>query len=114
MIKNLKVILFLTLFFVAGVVSAEEGHGEGIPKIVYYQALNFFGLLLIMFFIVKGKVSGFFNKRREELTKAIGESRRLKEEAEKKHEEYSIKIQTLEKETEASMEKIRQDGEAAK
>ncbi len=95
--------------------SAEAAHHEGgIPRIVYIQAFNFFGLLAIFYFLLRKKVSGFFATRHETLKVAVNESRRLKEEVEKKHQDYLTKLQSLEKTGAETLEKIKKDGESLK
>jgi F-type H+-transporting ATPase subunit b len=92
----------------------EVGHEAGIPRVVFYQALNFFGLGAILYFLLRKKVSGYFAKRHDDLTKALREARVLKEEAERKHQEYVLKIKKLEIDAESILNQIRKEGEATK
>ena len=89
-------------------------HEGGIPKIVFYQALNFFALIGLLYYLTKNKVTGFFNKRHETLKAAVNESRRLKEEAEKRHQDYTLKFQKLDQDTEENIEKIKREGAETK
>ena len=92
----------------------EEGAAEaetGIPRIVYYQAINVFLLVAILVYFLKPKVGAFFNGRRETVLAALKEANRIKTEAENKHQEYVIKIQELQKEQDSVLEQIRRDGE---
>jgi F-type H+-transporting ATPase subunit b len=112
-----NILLYFFLLLISAVAFAEESHGAhegGIPKVVYYQALNFFTLIAILAYILKSKVSSFFTKRYDTLKAAIQESRRLKDEAEKRHQEYSVKLQKLENEMSHSLEKIQSEGEIIK
>ncbi|MDZ4677307.1 MAG: ATP synthase F0 subunit B [Oligoflexia bacterium] len=121
--KNKDRIFLLTLLTAMIVVSlaafAESGShasgaNHGVPKIVYYQALNFFGLLIILYFVVKNKVSGYFSARHKTLTAAITEAQRMRTEAAKMHEEYSVKIQNLEREAGQMLEQMKLEGKEAK
>jgi F-type H+-transporting ATPase subunit b len=87
---------------------------HGVPKIVIYQALNFFGLLLILYFVIKNKVSSFFVARHKTLTAAITEAQRMRTEAAKLHEEYSVKIQNLEREADNMLNQMKREGKEAK
>jgi F-type H+-transporting ATPase subunit b len=94
---------------------AEGVHHEvGVPKVVYYQALNLGILVIGLVYLLRKKAQGFFKKRHSDLTVAIQEARRAKDEAEKRHQEYSLKIRNLEKESSSYFEQMRQEGEAAK
>ncbi len=110
-----KLVLFMVLTLICSIVLGGEhegaAHEGGIPQIVFYQAINFFGVVLLLFFIGRKKVSGFFNKRYEALAGAVREAKLLKEAAEKKHEEYTVKIQNLNRESEKILQQIRADGE---
>jgi F-type H+-transporting ATPase subunit b len=108
----LGILICSTLAF--GEEGAAESHASGIPRIVFYQALNFFGLIAILFYLMRNKVQAFFLKRHEVLTAALTEARRVREEAEKKHQEYTIKIQNLENESGNLIAQIRKEGEEAK
>ena len=111
-------IFFAAIIIITSVAFAEESgseaHESGIPRIVFYQALNFFGLIVILFYLTKSKVKDFYFQRHKTLTAALTEAKRIREEAEKKHQEYTIKIQDLEKQADAVIEKIRLEGEQAK
>lgn len=112
-----KWILLLFVLFGTWAWAQEPGGGHesgGIPTTVYYQALNFFALLAVLFFFLKKRIGTHFEKRHEVLTTALTESRRAKEEAEKKHQEYSVRLRDLEKEASQTLENIRREGEEVK
>jgi len=110
--------IFVVVTILSPCAFAEEGAGShaegGVPRIVLYQALNFFGLLIILFFVVKNKVGGFFAKRHETLTLALNEAKKQKQEAEKRHQEYVIKIQNLERDATVFIDQIKKDAEESK
>jgi F-type H+-transporting ATPase subunit b len=118
--NNKTIYLFFLGVVVATFVStfafAEEAevHSGGIPRIVFYQALNFFGLIAILIYLVRSKVSAFFFERHKTLTAALTEAKKIREDAEKKHQEYTIKIQNLENQSDSLIDQIRREGEEAK
>ncbi len=87
---------------------------SGIPKIVIYQAINFTGLVLILYFALRKKVSAYFLKRHGDLTLQLREAKQLKDEAEAKNKEYLEKIRNLESEASQILAQIRTEGEASK
>ena len=111
-----KVIYLFVFLFSALSLASEHGaaHEGGIPKVVFYQALNFFLLIGVLYFLLRSKVTQFFNKRHDTLKVAVNESKRLKDEAEKRHQEYTVKLQKLETDMAHSLEKMRSEGEQLK
>ncbi len=109
------IILIINVFAYAadGGGHAAGGH-QGIPKTVFYQALNFFTLMILLYFILRNKVGGFFSSRHKNLTVALAEAQRVKAEAAKVHEEYTLKIQNLEREAGNMLEQMRSEGKDAK
>jgi F-type H+-transporting ATPase subunit b len=122
MIRNYRNLLlvfcllaFIFLLSLASLGSEGEALSEhSIPKVVLYQAVNFFGLLLIMYFALRKKVSAYFSRRHDDLTAVLLEAKKQKEEAEQKHQRYSLKIKNLEKEGAKVLDQIRIEGEESK
>jgi F-type H+-transporting ATPase subunit b len=85
-----------------------------IPKVVLYQAINFFCLVGLLYYFLRKPVVAHFAKRHDDLTLAIREAKKLKEEAEAKHQEYVLKIKNLEGESTKILNQIRSEGEASK
>ncbi len=85
-----------------------------IPKVVFYQAINFFCLVGLLYYFLRKPAKAYFAKRHDDLTSAIREAKRLKEEAEAKHQEYVLKIRNLETESTRILNQIRAEGEASK
>jgi F-type H+-transporting ATPase subunit b len=118
--KLFKTLLFTIVLAIGFAALAEEGgaehaeHAEGIPRVVVYQFINFFGLMAILYFALKNRVRDFFTKRHDNLTSAIREARRAKEEAETRHQEYVVKIQNLEREASAYLDQIKREAEDSK
>jgi F-type H+-transporting ATPase subunit b len=112
------IILLVVLSLVGVVCLAEEGaeavQAPGIPKIVFYQAINFFGLLAILYYFLHKKVAAHFVKRHDDLTLQLREAKKLKDDAEVKHQEYLVKIKNLESEADQILTQIKLEGEASK
>ncbi|MBK9293681.1 MAG: ATP synthase F0 subunit B [Oligoflexia bacterium] len=89
-------------------------HTNELPKIVLYQAINLSILVGILYYFLKGKVGAFFVNRHKSIKDAVNESKRLKEEAEKRQLEFEKKLQNLERDTQKTMELIRKEGELTK
>jgi F-type H+-transporting ATPase subunit b len=85
-----------------------------IPKIVFYQAINFFCLVGLLYYFLRKPVKAHFAKRHNDLTTAIREAKKLKDEAEAKRQEYVLKIKTLESESAKILNQIRTEGESSK
>ena len=63
--KNWIFLVTLAVLLVTVAAFGEEPaeHEEaGVPRVVYYQALNFFALLAILYFALKSKAGAFFKK----------------------------------------------------
>lgn len=116
--RNLVLILAISAwgaYSLASGPAGEHGHAEGgVPSTVYFQALNFFGILFILGFFLRKKIVGFFDKRHEELKLAVEESRRMRREVQKRHEDYTVKIQSIDKLTQEVLQKISQEGQQAR
>jgi F-type H+-transporting ATPase subunit b len=85
-----------------------------IPKVVFYQAINFFCLVGLLYYFLRKPVKAHFTKRHDDLTSALREAKKLKEEAEVKHQEYVLKIRNLENESAKILNQIKAEGEASK
>jgi len=85
-----------------------------IPRVVLYQTINFLCLGLLLYFFLRKPVAALFLKRHNDLTAAIREAKKLKEEAEAKYQEYLAKIQTLESDSARVLNQIKAEGEASK
>ncbi|MBC7171397.1 MAG: hypothetical protein H5U40_03165, partial [Polyangiaceae bacterium] len=79
----------------------EHGHGPGHLADVFKSkdflaALVNFGLLVLIFgWAVKNKVTPLLVERRRQVVEGLAEAKRLKEEAEAKHKEYSDRLAKL-------------------
>ena len=110
----LSFLVFVAVSLFAIGAFAEEATGvaeTGVPRMVYYQAFNFFALIAILVYFLKSKVGPFFKKRHDDVVEALKEANRIKTEAENKHQEYVIKIQELQREQDSVLEQMRRDGE---
>jgi F-type H+-transporting ATPase subunit b len=85
-----------------------------IPKVVLYQAINFLCLVGLLYYFLRKPTKAYFAKRHDDLTSAIREAKRLKDEAEAKHQEYVLKIKNLEAESTKILNQIKAEGEASK
>lgn len=59
-----------------------DGHGGGVPKVVMYQAVNFFIFAAIIFFSAKNKVVTLFRERSEDFFRQAREAEQRKKELE--------------------------------
>ncbi len=89
----------------------EHGHGGAVTvhdlqNMEFYGAVANFVLLVLVFgFAVKKKVTPFLVERRRQVVESLEEARRLKEEAEAKHKEYTDRLAKLD----AELAQIRAD-----
>jgi F-type H+-transporting ATPase subunit b len=113
--KTASLGFLVVIFIIVSHGYAEElAHHEAlqhIPKTVGYQAFNFFGLVIILAFVLRTRVADFFTGRHDKLVQAVTEARRVQEEAARKHQDYQVRLQTLERQAEAQIENIRREGE---
>ncbi len=92
---------------------AAEGHGEGIPKIVFYQTINFSLFALIMGWILFKKVDiiGVFAKRKSEYLAAVQKYEKAKQEAERLAADLKIRLEKLETSAAESIQKAKKDAD---
>ena len=100
----------------AGEAHGATGHGapHEIPKVVFYQAVNVSGLILLFYFLLRKKAKLFFEERHEKVAEAIDQAKQAHEEAQKRHEHYKLQIKSLETEADSHIDAVHREGEEAK
>lgn len=101
---------------VLALTSASAGHGED-PfnwMFVLKHAVNLVLLVGLIVYLVRTPFLSFLKKRKENLTSEIDQAKKAIDDARKKHEEYSAKLQNLEKEINSLKENIKKQGQREK
>lgn len=94
---------------------AVEGEGHGFPWVHWVVSLVNFAIFLgVLVYFAGGRVQSFFHNRREILLADLNEAKRLREEAQAKLDEYSNRLNSLEKERKALMDEYHAQGEREK
>jgi F-type H+-transporting ATPase subunit b len=75
-------------------------------------SFNFFLLVVLLVVVLRGRVQTGLAERRKFIEEQVLEATRLKNEAEKKLEETSLKLKNIEVEAEQIIQKAKQDAEA--
>ncbi len=111
-------ILYIAALLIASVpmdAFAAGGHGDGFPWVSWgVSVVNFVIFLGILIYFAGPKIQDHFSTRREDMLADLNESKRLREEAEKKFEEYSARLEKLDEERKALLEDYHEQGEAEK
>lgn len=108
MTRTLSVAAVAALQLFAGVaLAAEGGHGNGIPKVVVYQAINFILFAVILFLLLKNKVVGHFTQRRNEYLAAARKYEHAKREAEHKIADLKARMNKLDATAADSVQKAK-------
>jgi len=108
--------LFFVVLVPSAVLAAEGGHGGEGPDWVNFgwRVLNFGVLVGLCYWLLADKIKDFFGGRREEIKTALEEAKLAKEAAERKFEEYSIKLDKATDEIEGVYAMIKAQGLAEK
>ena len=92
-----------------------EHGGEGPDWVNFgWRVFNFVTLAGLLWWLLASKVKAFFGGRREEIKTALEDARLAKEEAQRKFEEYSSKLDKATGEIEGLYEMIKSQGLAEK
>lgn len=113
--KN-KILYIVTLMLASVPMDAFAAGGGGeFPWVSWgVSVFNFVVFLGIIIYFAGPKIQDHFSNRREEMLADLNESKRLREEAEKKFEEYSARLEKLDEERKALLEDYHEQGEAEK
>lgn len=106
----LSALLIATDVFAAG----EGGGGEGVWKDFAWRVLNTAILAGFLYWLLADKIKEFFVGRRESVRIALEQAATAKEEAEKKHKEYTEKLERATEEIAGIAEMIKAQGLAEK
>lgn len=96
--------------------NASAGHGED-PfnwMFVFKHAVNLVLLLGLIIYLIKTPFLNYLKKRKENLSSEIDEAKKAIEDAKKKHEEYSAKLDNLQNEINSLKENIKKQGQREK
>lgn len=109
-------LLFVVLVPSAVMASGGGEHGGEGPDWVNFgwRVFNFLALVGLLWWLLAGKIKSFFGGRREEIKTVLEEARLAKEEAQRKFEEYSAKLDKATGEIEGLYEMIKSQGLAEK
>lgn len=102
---------------VLALTAASTGGHHGDPfnwMFVLKHAINLIILCGVLFYFIKDPFLSFLNKRKENLTSEINEAKKTIDEARKKHDEYSKRLQNLENEINSLKENIKKQGQQEK
>ncbi len=96
--------------------AAEEGgeHGGGIDMSLVWKAVNFAILAVVIGIVWKKVLKGLFEKRGEDIKKALEDARAAKEAADRKAEEYRGKLAALDKRVAELHKELEAEGAAEK
>lgn len=87
---------------------AEPAAGPNYPAMV----VNFLAWLAIVFFLLRRPLTEFLKSRRQAVVEGLEESKRIRQEAEAKHAEYTERLAHLDEELEKLRKEMIQAGEA--
>ena len=95
---------------------AEQGHGEahGVPKIVFYQVLNFLLFAGLLFYLLKDKVRSFYQNRFDLFQEQFKAAYKEREEMEASYKDYQQKLKQINLTSEDQIAKAKQEASATK
>ena len=106
---------FLILVAVAFASGDAEGGHEGNQWLdLVKKSFNFFVLIGVLYWFLASKIRDFFTGRRAEIKESLEKAVERKAEAEKKHREYSEKLDKAATEIDGILEMIKSQGVAEK
>ncbi len=91
-----KLIYFILALIPVASLASGGAHGEGIPEVVKYQAINIIILIGGIIYFAKGPVVDFFKVRQTEYMQAANKSAKARLDAEANLTEVKTKLQDLE------------------
>ena len=96
--------------------AATEGgdHHGGVPKVVFYQVLNFLLFAGLLFYLLRDKVKSFYQSRFDLFQQQFKASRREREEIESSYKEYQQKLQKIDLTSDSQIAEARQEAGATK
>lgn len=113
----MKTISFLTALLAAQVALAASGgghHSDGIPTMVYLQAVNFGLYAILLFVLLRKPVKAFFSGRTATFDAALVKAKAAKDEAEAKKREVQDRLAKLQSSADQSIRDARTEAEALK
>jgi len=114
-VRFVSVVFFLSLSLFVSVNAWATGGGEGDSAALWkdfaWRVFNFSILVGLLYWLLAGRIKGFFSRRRSEIKKALEEAERVKREAEQKFREYEDKLVKATAEISGIVEMIKSQGE---
>nr|BFD64771.1 hypothetical protein BdHM001_34520 [Bdellovibrio sp. HM001] len=111
----MKLILNLMVLLAPAAVLAAGGHGgEGIPKVVMYQAINVVILVAGLIYFTKDGIVSFFAGRKTAYLEAAQKSAFAREQAEKEFVDIKSKLANLDQTREENLRKAQTHAEELK
>ncbi len=97
-----KYILFMSFLGISQALGATDSH-EGVPKVVFYQFLNFSLFVGLLFYLLKDKIRAFYKSRFDRFQEQFQAAQKEREDMEVAHKDYTQKLQEI---TTTSQEQI--------
>ena len=111
-------ILLLLGMIVYGSVGFAAAHGDGhaleVPRVVFYQLINFSILFFGLYFLLRKKVATYFLLRSEQFAEAFSKAQRIKMEAQQRKLEIEERLSKLIASSDDSLKKAYADAEMMK
>lgn len=109
--------LFITLLLTilpTAVFAAGGAHDNEIPKVTIYQVINLVILFAGIIYYTKDSVVALFNSRKTTYIEAANKAAAAREQAEKDFADIKAKLESLDKDKEANLQKAKQQAEDLK
>lgn len=92
----------------------EHGESHGIPRVVFYQILNFLLFIAFLFFLLKDKIKIFYQNRYNLFQEQFKAARREREDMQASYKDYQEKLQQITATSEDQVKKAEQESNEMK
>lgn len=104
----MRTLVAFTLLALSSQALAASAHGgDGVPKVVLYQAINVVILFAILFYFLKDTVKNFFINKKSEYMQAAEKAQSIKRQAEAEYKDIEIRLNKLSTTKEESIARAR-------
>lgn len=113
----MRLVLALTTLLLANLVLAADAHGahsNEIPGMVKWQVINLVILGAILYKFAKQPMVDFFKARQTEYLRQAEKSKALFQEAEKEYQDIKLRLETINRTADESVEKARKEADGVK